>query len=290
MIRRPPRSTLSSSSAASDVYKRQGKERRIMHKAAWSCLGVLPSRSLASMWFSKATLCYFDSTGSPGVRGYFALTMDDAPCRGGEGESLMAEVLALLERYEAKATFMICSSFVAGNEEGMRAAVAAGHELANHMPEDRKYSSDPYDEVCASLDETSRVIEQFQPGRVRWFRAPHGKISGEMEQALQERGMTNVMVDCYANDPHIPDATFIAEFMLKRLQSGSIALIHMPEKSVRRWNLEALELLLHGAQQMGLKPVTIGQLAAHAQAGAPEGRQSEGETQGDQSATPAEQQ
>eukprot|EP00658_Telonema_sp_P-2_P052961 TRINITY_DN41324_c0_g1_i1.p1 TRINITY_DN41324_c0_g1~~TRINITY_DN41324_c0_g1_i1.p1 ORF type:complete len:154 (-),score=34.03 TRINITY_DN41324_c0_g1_i1:225-686(-) len=63
MIRRPPRSTLSSSSAASDVYKRQGfyeyMERGLFER--WMCFGVVarlseqagdPSASLSAQGFA----------------------------------------------------------------------------------------------------------------------------------------------------------------------------------------------------------------------------------------------
>src|SRR5664280_2854162 len=40
MIRRPPRSTLSSSSAASDVYKRQDVTRTLMLRAGRASLGI----------------------------------------------------------------------------------------------------------------------------------------------------------------------------------------------------------------------------------------------------------
>src|SRR5664280_209667 len=66
MIRRPPRSTLSSSSAASDVYKRQGKGvrrcarnriERVGHPQRDDGRGALP-------WFDRAPLSEGDSHGT----------------------------------------------------------------------------------------------------------------------------------------------------------------------------------------------------------------------------------
>jgi hypothetical protein len=50
-------------------------------------------------------------------------------------------------------------------------------------------------------------------------RAPSGNMSPTMAMVLQRKGMVNVMLDCYANDPHIPDADFIAESMCRCVMS-----------------------------------------------------------------------
>src|SRR5665648_702846 len=49
MIRRPPRSTLSSSSAASDVYKRQGLCLALAVRPSWWCLVLGVAGSAAAM-------------------------------------------------------------------------------------------------------------------------------------------------------------------------------------------------------------------------------------------------
>ena len=41
---------------------------------------------------------------------------------------------------------------------------------------------------------------------------------------------------------------------------GSVALIHMPSKSFRRWNLDAIRLFLEGAKAKQLKGVTVSTL------------------------------
>eukprot|EP00656_Telonema_subtile_P031790 TRINITY_DN34808_c0_g1_i1.p1 TRINITY_DN34808_c0_g1~~TRINITY_DN34808_c0_g1_i1.p1 ORF type:complete len:263 (-),score=26.51 TRINITY_DN34808_c0_g1_i1:163-951(-) len=234
-------------------------------KTCWSTLGLVGGRNLGDLAFDEDTLCYYDEQKHPGVVGHIAMTIDDAPCLGDASESLVDDLLELLARYNFKATFMICSDFVPAHEESMRKIVAAGHELANHMPADRSYSGDSYEDVIASLDRTSEVIQQFQSGPVRWFRAPHGRYSKNMQRCVREREMINVMVDCYANDPHIEDPVYISNFMLENVKSGSVALIHTPQKSFRRWNLPAIELFLEGLREKGLRAVTVGQLTELAQ-------------------------
>ena len=68
-------------------------------------------RWLADRAWGPPTVSYYDAEQHPGVKGAVALTMDDAPCRGPAGQGMISEILALLARFGAKATFMVCSDF-----------------------------------------------------------------------------------------------------------------------------------------------------------------------------------
>ena len=58
----------------------------------------------------------------------------------------------------------------------------------------------------------------------------------------------------------IPDAKWISKFILKKVKDGSIVLIHMPERGVREWNFEAMELTLKGLKEKGYNIVTFSRL------------------------------
>lgn len=92
------------------------------------------------------------------------------------------------------------------------------------------------------------------------FRAPHAKMSDAMRTVLARHGFTNVLTDCYANDPWIDDPEYIAKTMLDLALDGSIAVIHMPEKGFREHNLKALRDFLTGLQARQLRAVTLGAL------------------------------
>ena len=85
-----------------------------------------------------------------------------------------------------------------------------------------------------------------------------------MSRVLKERGMKHVMLDSYANDPHIPDPAFIASNMARAATHGSILIIHMPERGFREWNFEATRLLLEALADKGLRSVTLTDLEAAA--------------------------
>ena len=72
--------------------------------------------------------------------------------------------------------------------------------------------------------------------------------------------MTHVMVDSFANDTAIPDPQWIAHTVLAHTTDGSVLLVHMPEKGVREWNLDAMRRVLEGLKQKGLRAITFSAL------------------------------
>ena len=81
-----------------------------------------------------------------------------------------------------------------------------------------------------------------------------------MQSVLDEQGYTHVVCSVFANDTAIPDPKWISKFILKRVEPGSIILIHMPEKGVREWNYEAMEITLEGLKEQGFSVVTVSEL------------------------------
>src|SRR5450756_1858975 len=77
MIRRPPRSTQSRSSAASDVYKRQGSPPR----PAWDC----DRRLILSLLPTRPTSLPVRHYQGHGLRPARRTGVEDAPHRGGHG-------------------------------------------------------------------------------------------------------------------------------------------------------------------------------------------------------------
>jgi len=212
------------------------------------------------------SLCYYDVAAHPGVKGHVALTLDDAPCRGEPAASEMRNVLDVLDRYDAKATFMTVGAFAIGHEDDLVQVLKNGHELGNHGMHDRRYDQDSPENFGGAVDACTEKIMALQraagvPEEVKWFRAPHGKYTKAMESTLEARSLTNVMCDTYASCPIIQDGVFIGEFLSKSAKDGSIILLHMPERSFRTWCSVGLTELLEGLKARGLKVVTLGELA-----------------------------
>ena len=202
--------------------------------------------------------------------GYVALSFDDAPCRFEDrSHSQLETVLDLLKKYDAKATFMVISSFLADcHEPDMIRLLQEGHELANHGTRDKAMDkmATSVEVFVEALEECNSKIEELQKKAdteigVKWFRAPQSRYTKIMEEGLVQKGMHNVMCDAYAACPIVEDGPWIADMLNKQIRNGSVALLHMPEKcGFREHTLEALEQLLEHLQKRNFKVVSIGEL------------------------------
>lgn len=237
-----------------------------MRKQIWSLQGRVGPRRIMKHLFPAQSISFFDVREHPGVQGYVGLTLDDAFCSPDRNPSSMLEdVQALLKEYEAKATFFaMLQGFRFVDHPMVKALLSDGHEMGNHCVADKPYHQASEFGFEAALEKTGEAIEALQGFRTPWFRAPHGKLSPIMQRVLKRHGLINIMVDCYANDPFIPDAQYLADFILRYVDDGSIVLLHMPERGFREWNFEALKLVLQGLQLKGLKPVSISGLHSRA--------------------------
>lgn len=224
-------------------------------------------RTIANILFPRSRN-YFDVAAAPGVRGYCALTVDDCFCRQNDpSKSMMDEVRTLFDSYSAKGTFFVTLNYSRGawRERGIRRYVMDGHELANHCKDDREYHRDRRGLFESDFVETDKFIRRMSKTRkVPFFRAPSGKCSGTMFSVLERRGVQHVMLDAYGNDPHIPDARFVADNILRSVTHGSIIVMHFPERGFREWTFEAMRLVLDGLKRKGLRSVTLSELHKHA--------------------------
>ncbi|KAL3919345.1 MAG: hypothetical protein SGILL_003796, partial [Bacillariaceae sp.] len=226
---------------------------------------------------------------------YIALTIDDGLCRPGNGgggdedvqqsNSMVQEVCQLLEKYQqAKATFFVCTEYTSAEDAAV--LLSQGHELGNHLRRDVSgfYCNLSRENFEQELIETNQHLEQIlescseknqrQQNQVKWFRAPQGRMSVAMKEVLKEHGMVNVMGDSYCDDWCFMEALNatddaekinqeterVANLMTRQLQSGSIAIFHMPQRGFREAGLLALEKLLQQCQQQDIRCVTVSQL------------------------------
>ena len=202
-----------------------------------------------------------------------AVTIDDGLCRqenDAASSSLAPQVLDLLRRYDAHATFFLCTNYTCTNEDIRSQAiqlVQEGHEIGNHLEEDimdyyRYLSGDEFGRV---LDETNTLLRQIDNAdhgdNIQWFRAPQGVFTHAMRKELiKRRNVRHVIGDCYCDDWALNDAKYIAKTLARQVQDGSIVILHMPEKSLRESSLKALEMFLDRMQHRGIRCVTLGEM------------------------------
>ena len=194
-----------------------------------------------------------------------ALTIDDAP-----GEfPLLDELLSVLDDHGAKATFFVTSGScdTCSELDALDRIVERGHELANHLVEDKSYARSSTEDFVEALNRCEAVIEACwnrrgvpAERRRRWYRPPRGAITRAQRRILKDRGYVVVWGDCFPNDPHNSDGDYIAWFILRNAKPGSVIVCHMPERDFRYQTMVGLKSALPELRANGTRVVSLGDL------------------------------
>ncbi len=96
----------------------------------------------------------------------------------------IAQLLQLLARHGAGATFFVLGCVAERNPQVVREIAAAGHEIASHGWDHRRVTQQSPEEFRSSVGRTKRVLEDLAGVAVVGFRAPSFSIVPGREWAL----------------------------------------------------------------------------------------------------------
>lgn len=188
--------------------------------------------------------------GSP-VQRSVALTFDDGP----DGQQTL-NVLDVLAKENARATFFLSGCSIARNPSIARETVAAGHEAANHGYDHYRMTTVPPLMVWANVALCNGMIEVATGVRPRFFRPPHGACDETVLECAATCGLRTVMWNVMANDWHEESTVEAIVGNISTATAGSIILCH--DKGPRI--AEALRRAIPFLRQKGLELVTLSSL------------------------------
>ena len=221
-----------------------------------SCLCSTLSSSTAASGVEE----YYGRFYADGPRGKpeFALTYDDGPGR------ITMDLLDLLERYGAKATFFMTGGSVRKHREQAAAVSAAGHLLGNHTERHANYfrvgkTTEAAKFLETELAETSSSIEDASGVRPVFLRMPNGYDRPWVRKVAAKEGYV-VVTWTYGSDwTGAGEEEMTAEY-LKRVRPGAILLMHDGGGKSREKTLRITEAVLREAGRKGLKSVRLDEL------------------------------
>ena len=175
------------------------------------------------------------------TRPAIALTFDDGPSES------TPELLEILRRYGASATFFQCGANVRRLSDVAREVAAAGHEIGNHTDTHAalylKSSGFIYRELAAA----GESIERVTGVRPQLFRAPYGARWFGLRDAQRRLGLMGVMWTTLALDWKWPSDR-VAPRILDGARNGAIFCLHdgrrLESRPDIRVTLEALREVL----------------------------------------------
>jgi peptidoglycan-N-acetylglucosamine deacetylase len=147
-----------------------------------------------------------------------ALTFDDGP----HPHSTPA-VLAVLEQYQAQATFFMLGERAQHYPDLVRQVARAGHAIGNHSWDHPQFA------LLSSRDQRWQMracARALAPYGQRLFRPPFGQHNAVLRWNAWWLGYRTILWDLDARDWIDDDAHSIAARLLHHMQAGSIVLLH----------------------------------------------------------------
>ncbi|MEG0471323.1 MAG: polysaccharide deacetylase family protein [Solibacillus sp.] len=185
-----------------------------------------------------------------------ALTFDDGP-----HNKYTPEILNLLNKYHAKATFFIVGKNAEKNPEIISRMHEEGHEIANHT-----YSHPTKiktEDLLEEIQVTSDVLFSITGEIPKLFRPVGGQYTDEMINAVTEKGYKVVMWSWHLDteDWKNPGVDKINQKVINGVGNGNVVLFHDGGAN-RTQTVQALEKILENLETQGYKFVTISELLA----------------------------
>lgn len=186
-----------------------------------------------------------------------ALTFDDGPT-----PDHTPEVLALLAKHSAHATFFLIGDRAEANPALVGMIRSGGHEVGSHYYTVRSTLRASDNEFLTNLLRTETVLGLGGP--IKLYRPPGGLIRrSQLDLALQH-GYRCVLGSAYPYDPSHPPSAYIRWLVTKNLAPGTIVILHDGIADPSR-TIAALDDILAAGERKGLRFVTVGELLARGQ-------------------------
>jgi peptidoglycan/xylan/chitin deacetylase (PgdA/CDA1 family) len=186
-----------------------------------------------------------------------ALTFDDGPSEG------TSQLLEILSRLEARATFFACGMNVKRLPGVARAIADAGHEIGNHSYSHPAFYLRSHRFISDELGAAQSIIAETTGRTPTLFRAPFGVRWFGLREAQRRLNLLGVMWTVIGLDWKLP-ADQIARRILAGAGNGAIICLHdgrgvqaNPDIGA---TLEAVGRLIPALQSRGFTFETVSQL------------------------------
>jgi peptidoglycan-N-acetylglucosamine deacetylase len=182
-----------------------------------------------------------------------ALTFDDGP------GPYTDEILHILRRHDAPATFFVLGNMVGSRPDLIRKEMRQGHAVGGHTFDHPHMGQLALSTQIAEFNQLADAMEENGLAEPRMFRPPYGSFNADTIELLDHRRLLMVLWSIDTGDYLDPGSEVIAERALGGVKPGSVILLH-DAGGDRSETVEALPRILHGLRKRHLQPVTIPQL------------------------------
>ena len=180
-----------------------------------------------------------------------AITFDDGP-----NATYTPQVLDILGRYGAQATFFELGQEVAARPQLSQRIVSEGHAVAGHTWSHVDLTRLPSSQWPHQIGDTTAAIESATRQKVVCTRPPNGASNAGVVDRLRQYGQASVVWTADTHDFQRPGVSTIVNRALSGLHNGSIILMH-DGGGDRSQTVAALPSIIEGIRARGYRLVPI---------------------------------
>jgi peptidoglycan/xylan/chitin deacetylase (PgdA/CDA1 family) len=190
-----------------------------------------------------------------------AITFDDGP-----SPLYTPKILAVLKRYQARATFFVVGSHAEKYPRIVRELVRGGNEVGNHSFSHPHLTKIDQDTRELELERTALDLDLLgSPGGHPLFRPPYSQYDHRLLSYLDHTHRRLVLWSIDSGDWRGLLAGAIVQNVLPKVHPGAIIIFHdadETERADRRPTIAALERIIPALQLAGYRLVTVSELLA----------------------------
>lgn len=177
-----------------------------------------------------------------------ALTFDDGP-----NPATTPQVLDILARYNAKATFYVLGSAIEGNHSILTRMVQEGHELGNHTWDHSKLPGLSADQITWQFNSTTDAIKAVTGVTPKTFRPPYGATNATVRSLTD---MTQMLWTVDTLDWKNRSTEAIMANIQASVHPGGVILMH----DIHPTTMNALPTVMDYLVSQGYSFVTVSEL------------------------------
>ena len=141
--------------------------------------------------------------------GTVALTFDDGP------PTYTPQILAILKKYQIKATFFVVGASANKYPELVKAIHDDGHAIASHSYTHPMLTKISDSKLQFEIERPSQIVEKIIGIRPKCLRYPFGASNAHVRQAIRNHGMMPVPMGFNSFDYERPGTQKIISWVLK---------------------------------------------------------------------------
>lgn len=179
-------------------------------------------------------------------KGTVALTFDDGPT-----ETYTPQILAILKKYNIKATFFMVGINAKDHPDIVKQVLAEGHAVNSHSLTHPLLTKLDNGQLYREITGPQFIIYNIIGKKPVCLRYPFGASNEHVRQVIRSQGIVPLSMGFNSFDYERPGVDKIVNWVLQNAHSGQVILLHDGFAN-REQTVEALPSIIEGIQKKGL--------------------------------------